>query len=272
MRYRIGEVADFFSLTKEGVRYLERQGIIRSVRNENNGYRYYPREEITRLKLIRSYQAIGFTLEEVERMLRETMRTEMLIKLDEKVCELQARETQLKRMKQMLLSQRRAARYILTNEKHFDFKMRPAYFLFPRVRDEASGKTEQERTLITWERRIEKMWIQAMPPVKLAALHYNSKGAPLENLYGCAAPKIVAEKQRLPIPPSAILLPACLCAHGVAEGAVGAHPAIEEIMAWIGAQGLRATGDVFALMQLTYRNETGKLLRLHELFIPVGHQ
>lgn len=64
MRYRIGEVAQLFGLTKGGVRYLEQRGFIHSCRDENNSYRYYDRVQVTAIKKIRFYQALGFSLEE----------------------------------------------------------------------------------------------------------------------------------------------------------------------------------------------------------------
>jgi len=64
MRYRIGEVAQLFGLTKGGVRYLEQRGFIHSQRDENNSYRYYDRKQVTAIKKIRHYQALGFSLEE----------------------------------------------------------------------------------------------------------------------------------------------------------------------------------------------------------------
>ena len=54
MKYRIGEVADFFGLTKEAIRYYERKGIVCSTRDEQTGYRCYERDEITTLKQIRT--------------------------------------------------------------------------------------------------------------------------------------------------------------------------------------------------------------------------
>lgn len=68
MRYRIGEVADFFGLTKEGVRYYERKGLLTSIRDEQTGYRYYEREQITHLKRIRLYESMGFSLDEAWEM------------------------------------------------------------------------------------------------------------------------------------------------------------------------------------------------------------
>ena len=54
MKYRIGEMAEFFGLTKEAIRYYERKGIVTSIRDERTGYRYYERDEITTLKQIRT--------------------------------------------------------------------------------------------------------------------------------------------------------------------------------------------------------------------------
>lgn len=64
-RYRIGELADLFGITKEGIRYLERQGLITSVRDEENGYRYYGRASTATLKTVRTYQRLGLSLNEI---------------------------------------------------------------------------------------------------------------------------------------------------------------------------------------------------------------
>lgn len=37
MKYRIGEMAEFFGLTKEAIRYYERKGIVTSIRDERTG-------------------------------------------------------------------------------------------------------------------------------------------------------------------------------------------------------------------------------------------
>ena len=64
MKYRIGEMAEFFGLTKEAIRYYERKGLVTSTRDAQTGYRYYERDEITTLKQIRTYESLGFSLNE----------------------------------------------------------------------------------------------------------------------------------------------------------------------------------------------------------------
>ena len=95
MKYRIGEVADFFGLTKEAIRYYERKGIVHSTRDEQTGYRYYERDEITRLKQIRTFESLGFSLPEAQAMIVETTFPEMEERLAEKLRELKKKEESL---------------------------------------------------------------------------------------------------------------------------------------------------------------------------------
>lgn len=269
MRYRIGELAEFFGMTKPGIRYLEQQGIIRSVRDERNGYRYYPREEITHLKLIRSYQAVGFTLEEAQSMMYETLRADIANRLDEKIHELEEKETQLRRMRQMLIEQQKATRSILDREASYEIVQRPEYLLFPRVPDEVSGATPAEKVSIAHARQVEKEWIRNMPPVTLGALHYDAQGNIIYNLFGSVLSAAAVEKLQLTVLLEMIRIPACTCAHGFLEHPAGKRPQISELFAWIDSQNLRPCGDVFGLIRLNYRGDQGELLRLEEVFVPV---
>lgn len=269
MRYRIGELADFFGMTKEGVRYLERQGVIRSERDGANGYRYFPRTEITRLKMIRSLQAIGFTMEEARQLFLETTQSEILDRLDEKLGELESKETQLRQMKRTLMEQRAAFCHAIDQAAHYEVILRPEYVLFPRVEDEASGGTPGEKRAIAERRQAEKAWIQAMPPVRLGAIHYDASGKRKEELYGCAALREDVEKLGLPVLPCMHRIPACRCIYACVESVVGKRPDVGGMFAWARAQKLQVCGDIFGTIQMTYRGETGQILRLHGLYAPV---
>lgn len=41
MQYKIGDIADIFQISKEMIRYYEKQGVISSVRRSDNNYRMY---------------------------------------------------------------------------------------------------------------------------------------------------------------------------------------------------------------------------------------
>lgn len=46
MNYTIGEVSDILNLSKDMIRYYEKQGVIQSHRNTANNYRYYDTDVI----------------------------------------------------------------------------------------------------------------------------------------------------------------------------------------------------------------------------------
>ena len=68
--YRIGKVAEETKLSADTLRYYERIGLIPKAGRGANGYREYPPETIDRVKLIQSALALGFTLRELQQILR----------------------------------------------------------------------------------------------------------------------------------------------------------------------------------------------------------
>lgn len=268
MRYRIGEVADFFGMTKEGIRYLERQGIIRSVRDESNGYRYFPREEITRLKQIKRFQGLGFSLEEAQDLICETSREDVAGRLDTKLAELEIKEQQIKRMKARLRSQQEVVRHLMESKEHFWLDTRPDMLFFPRVKDEASGETAQEKQRIAQARSMEKAWILAAPPCTLGAMHYSKDGTG-ERVLGSIVRTDSAKAANLPVTPEVVHLPPCLCVCGVLEAPLGERPEIGPMLAYAQAHGYTLCDDIYGVLWLNYRAEDGRRWGIHEFFMPV---
>ena len=60
----IGELAAASGLSREALRFYERQGLIRA-RRLDNGYRDYPAEAVALVQYIRTAQQLGFTLAEI---------------------------------------------------------------------------------------------------------------------------------------------------------------------------------------------------------------
>ncbi|MFJ8086516.1 MerR family transcriptional regulator [Streptomyces sp. NPDC096205] len=63
---RIGELAARTGLSKDAIRFYERQGLVTGHRLAN-GYRDFPEEAVTWLFYVRTAQALGFTLAEIRR-------------------------------------------------------------------------------------------------------------------------------------------------------------------------------------------------------------
>src|SRR5258706_7701443 len=70
--HKIGAVARRASLGVETLRYYERLGLLGSPRRSSSGYRLYSEGIFTRLDFIRKAQAMGFTLEEIARIIQES--------------------------------------------------------------------------------------------------------------------------------------------------------------------------------------------------------
>lgn len=268
MRYRIGELADFFGMTKEGVRYLERQGVIRSERDAGNGYRYYPREEITRLKQIRRFQSLGFSLEEAQQMVCEVRREDILERLALKQKELEEKARQIERMQRQLAHQQEVAARLL--DPHRDtiwLGERPELIFFSRVPDEASGATPEEREAIAQARAEEKAWILAAPPCTLGAMHYAADGSDRRALGSIVRAESAREAGLRESERTVHLMP-CPCVCGVVEGREKQPPDLSPMMDYMRANGLVVTGDVYGVFWLNYRSEAGDRCAIHEIYIP----
>jgi DNA-binding transcriptional MerR regulator len=69
---KIGEVSKRAELGIETLRYYERLGLLGSPRRTDSGYRLYTESIFARLDFIRKAQAMGFTLEEIARIIQES--------------------------------------------------------------------------------------------------------------------------------------------------------------------------------------------------------
>lgn len=265
MQYRIGEVADFFGLTKEGIRYYERKGIISSKRDEKTGYRYYPRDEITRLKQIRFYQSMGFSLEESQTMIVETAYEQVEQRVAGKLEELTKKEAGIARMKRELEAQMAALRRF--ERREVELLRRPCTLFLERVPDEASaGARAHEQT--AQARKDEKAWIDAMPPAMLFGMHYDRELKPVYNVFGTAISQADALRLGLPVD-RAVVLPERLCVCGSTQAPLGEKPDIAHMVRWMRENGYRLCGDVYGALRFTYRGEDGRRWGVHDLSLPV---
>lgn len=64
MLYKIGDMARLLGISKEALRLYERRGMIKAIRDEETGYRYYEPLDMTSLIRCRSYRRYGFTMNE----------------------------------------------------------------------------------------------------------------------------------------------------------------------------------------------------------------
>ena len=65
----IGQVAKMLGISVETIRFYERKELIEQPPRPNEGYRLYPHSTIDRIRFIRSSQANGFSLEDINELL-----------------------------------------------------------------------------------------------------------------------------------------------------------------------------------------------------------
>ena len=89
------------------VRFYVRKGLLSPERHPHNGYRIFGRDHLERIGLIRSLQALGFTLDEINKAIQEEaagrspldwMREVLVRRIDETERELDALEARRARM------------------------------------------------------------------------------------------------------------------------------------------------------------------------------
>ncbi len=66
---RSGELARLAGVSTDTLRHYERKGLLARPRRSANGYREYPASDLDRVRLVRSALGIGFTLDELARIL-----------------------------------------------------------------------------------------------------------------------------------------------------------------------------------------------------------
>lgn len=66
---QIGEFAERVGLSQRTVRYYEEQGLVEPHKRTTGGFRLYTEWEIDRLLLIKQMKPLGFTLEDMSRLL-----------------------------------------------------------------------------------------------------------------------------------------------------------------------------------------------------------
>lgn len=66
---RAGQLAKVCGVSTDTLRHYERKGVLARPRRSTNGYREYPADAVERVRLIRKALDVGFTLDELARIL-----------------------------------------------------------------------------------------------------------------------------------------------------------------------------------------------------------
>lgn len=112
----INELSKRTGITAHTIRFYEKSGLIKGVRDENvksNNYFHYDEETVEKLELIRDAKAIGYTINEIAQLIdawysNKFSKDEKLAFLDEKLISLDQKIKDLKEMKRLISEYKKA--------------------------------------------------------------------------------------------------------------------------------------------------------------------
>ncbi len=79
---RIGELADFFGVSKKAIRLYEKKGIIKPAKIDSvNGYHFYSARQVHQLNAVIELKAMGFSLDEIKMVVDGETTKEQLLKV-----------------------------------------------------------------------------------------------------------------------------------------------------------------------------------------------
>lgn len=104
---KIGEIAKAASVNIETIRYYEKYGLIPKSPRTDSGYRNFPSEVVEDIHFIKRTQSLGFSLEEIKKLLAVSRNTEfqpeeMYHFTMNKAQEIETKIEELKNMKNLL--------------------------------------------------------------------------------------------------------------------------------------------------------------------------
>lgn len=128
-RYTISEMARFFNISSQTLRYYDKIGLYRpSFVNKENGYRYYEYEQFFALSLIIQLKKLNFTLDDIQKYIKikEVGYSEEILKKEQKAIEEKLAELQkLKVKNQMLLNKIQLSRDV-GEQENVELRREPA--------------------------------------------------------------------------------------------------------------------------------------------------
>lgn len=201
MKYKTGEAAALLDLTKEGLRYLTRKGVIACDQDENNRYRSFKRDCIIMLQRTRCWQKLGFPLEKAFHM-TYAMGPERVTE------ELAAKEVQLEEQIEALrhsldlIRESKARIEKLQEGARCWLEKRPGVVFFPSCGEDGTDPRELPRL------QAEGLWGTSRPDILPARVIRLEDGAVT---VGYAGEKADVEAAKLPVDGRVISIPEHLC-------------------------------------------------------------
>lgn len=265
--HTISEVAKMLGLSSETIRYYESQGVIKPIRGEKNGYRYYGGWDIHMLTRARMYLLYGFTMEETASLLGHQNSKDVIADLSqqENVLEQEIilKVNQLRRIRQ----EQENIQCISKDMGKYQIKKNPAIYRLS-MQDGYIAKPEKEiREMVAkWMNKAPFLFSTAL--FRLEDIQSSTKtfsfGLGIEeeyaNLLGIGSSKYVE------------YIPSQMCVYTVVPSrstlALNAD-CLFDTFNWMEKQNLKIEGDILTRVVLMLRPDE-EYFNWHQVWIPIA--
>lgn len=259
-KFTTGELAKMLGLTNEGVRYMERMGIVHPTRDAASRYRWFSFDDYVRLRRTKIFRALGFSLDEARCMLDgELPLLETKTLYARKLEEVQQRKRELEVVEENLIRQTRALEMLEAGEQAYDF-IHPVPMVFcPRRQNGKSIRYHKDILAAN------NLWSDPALPASMMAVYYGNGN----EIKGLAVSEEDFRTLDLPRKSNLIEIRLGLCAHGTIETPMFGWFDFKSPMRWIRVQGKEPVGDVYCIMRLSIRAADGRIKCINEFFAPI---
>lgn len=108
-KYSIGEVATMLEVSTRTLRFYDEKGLVKPAYTEDNGYRFYEKEQIRQIELIIYLKELGFSLKQIKLLIQDergSKSLELLLKQQyqenkQKINELTAKQKQIEHLQKI---------------------------------------------------------------------------------------------------------------------------------------------------------------------------
>ena len=161
--YRSGDIARMLGISQEAIRYYEKQGIILSDKDEENGYRHFRFRKLIALAELRMFSRMGFSVQRAWQMVNGENIANVSARLAENEQDLTNQIERLTQIQEFSAQLRRDISQIPKNLNQLSLQQVPGFYHMKFQNNRQIIKDKQHEQSI-------KMWYESSPAVKAAVL------------------------------------------------------------------------------------------------------
>ena len=269
MKYKIGDVAKILGISPDLLRYYEKKGVVKPVKDQSNDYRYYEPWDINFLIDCLWYKNFGFGIEQVARIVSKSSYDDIISMMEDKDAEIEAairkQELLLHRAKRYLAEVRRARTLL----GRCDLVYSPEIVRYLNRYNFIYDNSQELQ-------RLSHQWLQYMP---LTHRCFEIEQQDLENktdnyAWGFSLGMEYARLLQVPAEPPVAHLPSEPSVHSVftSSGKNAFSPRhLKFLMDYVRANGLTVAGNARGNLVCSVV-ENGKLTGYFEVWLPIVPQ